>query len=86
MNRRSFFKKLAVGAVVVAVTPTVLADIATKPQTYSTYVMGSDAVLNIETIREMKRQLVSSEVMPFGKNQFAGIVHPYVYADLKGLS
>jgi len=86
MNRRSFFKKLGLGVAVVAVAPMVLADIAATPQTYSTYVMGSDAVLNIETIREMKRQLCSTNVKPFAKNQYGGCIHPYVYADLKGLS
>lgn len=47
MNRRSFFKKAATGAAVLAIAPTVLSE-AFMPKTvgYSTYITGKDAIIN----------------------------------------
>jgi hypothetical protein len=45
MNRRSFFRKAATGAAVLAIAPTVLSE-PFMPKTYTTYLMGQDAIVS----------------------------------------
>jgi hypothetical protein len=45
MNRRYFFKKAATGAAVLAIAPAVLSE-PFMPKTYTTYLMGKDAIVN----------------------------------------
>lgn len=45
MNRRSFFKKAATGAAVIAVAPKILSEpFMPKPAEYTTYLLGKDVI------------------------------------------
>jgi hypothetical protein len=81
MNRRSFFKFLGTAAAVAVVAPKLLVP-AEQGYQYS-YQYRNSSTLNIADIREMKRQLCSSDVKIF-RGGFRGYVHPYVIADLVG--
>jgi len=49
MNRRSFFKKATSGAAVLAIAPAVLSE-PFMPKTYTTYLMGEDAIINSDLV------------------------------------
>lgn len=90
MNRRSFFK-LALGGVAATAAavalPAILNPEVPKTITYSTYIMGQDAVtvfregaqpplLTLADIRRCVEELKSRDVKPPVDGQFIGWVHP----------